>query len=591
MIAGELHYFRLPVRSWKPCLRAMRELGFTAVDVPVPWSLHEESRGRLDWTRSLDLGAFIDAAGEAELAVVLRPGPHLGRELPGLGFPRWITDDPAVTAKTAQGAPALWPFPPLMTPLPSYASESFQRDTAAWFAAVADHLGGRLSTGAIVTVVADHELSAFHRRGAFDLDYHDDALAWWHEDGGGLAPPRHFEADHPERAVRWVRFRDRYLQRAAAWLDRAMASAGFGQPRRISAPIDPLAAPLLHAAPSCYGTPPSLPDLKAGLNIACAHTSQALVSISAGGSPFQMLRDPDADCSHLAAAIAGGAHAISVHMAVERDRWYGAWIDADGRATEHGIAMGRVLEAVRSAGWPGPRAQPAVAIVHQRADAHMALASSLVPELPPVLARAVGADALDLGADGAHGQHQRTIRTIEAALRTAQIPYCHVDERAEIDGVRALIVPTLDRIDAELWQRLHEWGRDRTVILGPRRPTRDAFDQPLADARLPKRCGLFGPESADDVAALADDLLSACGELDEDFIVPEEPDVDCTVLRGQGTLLVVANHGSRDREQLELLASGRMWDPYTGEHLDPDRRGSARLSLKRRQVRLFVSED
>ena len=130
------------------------------------------------------------------------------------------------------------------------------------------------------------------------------------------------------------------------------------------------------------------------------------------------------------------------------------------------------------------------------------------------------------------------------------------------------------------------------MIIGPKRPTRDGLDRPLNSTKLPKRCGLLQPESIEDIPALADDLLGACGDLEEDFIAPEQEHIDCTTVRTESgkVLLVVANHDARDA-RAELICSKPMRDPYSGERLLANRSGVCTLSLKQRQVRLFFSEE
>ena len=115
-------------------------------------------------------------------------------------------------------------------------------------------------------------------------------------------------------------------------------------------------------------------------------------------------------------------------------------------------------------------------------------------------------------------------------------------------------------------------------------------DQALESPGLPKRAGLMQPDS--NVESLADDLLGVAGELSDDFIAPEQIDIECTALRdasGTVQVLTVANHGGENRAEITLPSGFR--DLYSGDAIVPDGSGTAVVSLKERQVRLFVSDD
>ncbi|HMW48680.1 MAG TPA: hypothetical protein PKC70_10310, partial [Cellvibrionaceae bacterium] len=66
--------------------------------------------------------------------------------------------------------------------------------------------------GPVVALAVDHHGGAAYRGGAFDLDYHPDALAWWREHDEREAPTR-WAADDAERCVAWVQWKELYLAR------------------------------------------------------------------------------------------------------------------------------------------------------------------------------------------------------------------------------------------------------------------------------------------------------------------------------------------------------------------------------------------
>lgn len=90
--SGEMHPFRLPSPSlWRDVLQKMRAHGYNAVSAPVAWNHHSPAPGSYDFTGVRDLGLFLRMAAETGLYVVLRPGPYIGAEVDGGGFPGWLT--------------------------------------------------------------------------------------------------------------------------------------------------------------------------------------------------------------------------------------------------------------------------------------------------------------------------------------------------------------------------------------------------------------------------------------------------------------------------------------------------------------------
>ena len=179
LVAG-LDYFRLEPKSWADCLRAVRGLGVRLVDVRVPWGLHEIAPGRLELGErdpQLDLSAFLRLVKEAGLYAIVRPGPQVGAELSYFGLPERIVWDARCQAKSPTGRPVVLPLLPVAFPIPSYASEVFHEEVARYFEALAPALGPALyPDGPVVLLHVDSEGAFYFRDGAYDLDYHPDAL-------------------------------------------------------------------------------------------------------------------------------------------------------------------------------------------------------------------------------------------------------------------------------------------------------------------------------------------------------------------------------------------------------------------------------
>ncbi|WP_199043469.1 beta-galactosidase [Glycomyces salinus] len=90
LLCASLFYFRLPREVWVSRLAAVRATGYRAIDVYLPWNFHERAPGEWDFEGRRDVGAFLDLAYEAGLAVIARPGPYICSEWDGGAMPAWL---------------------------------------------------------------------------------------------------------------------------------------------------------------------------------------------------------------------------------------------------------------------------------------------------------------------------------------------------------------------------------------------------------------------------------------------------------------------------------------------------------------------
>src|SRR5262252_2039338 len=79
IISGEMHYARIPREYWHDRLKMARAMGLNTISTYVFWNLHELKPGVFDFSGQLDVAAFIRAAQDEGLYVILRPGPHVCR--------------------------------------------------------------------------------------------------------------------------------------------------------------------------------------------------------------------------------------------------------------------------------------------------------------------------------------------------------------------------------------------------------------------------------------------------------------------------------------------------------------------------------
>src|SRR6185369_6693701 len=120
---------------------------------------------------------FLGMIHERGMLAIVRPGPHINAELTYFGLPERIVWDSACQAKTPKGNPVMLPIVPVAFPVPSYASESFHEEVERWFEACIPLLAPlRHPDGPIVMVQVDNEGALYFRDGAYDQDYHPDAI-------------------------------------------------------------------------------------------------------------------------------------------------------------------------------------------------------------------------------------------------------------------------------------------------------------------------------------------------------------------------------------------------------------------------------
>ncbi|MDN3238389.1 beta-galactosidase [Glycomyces tritici] len=102
LLCASLFYFRLPREVWEARLAQVRATGYRAVDVYLPWNFHETAPGVWDFEGRRDVGAFLDLAHEAGLAVIARPGPYICSEWDGGALPAWLALEDGLRLRQAE---------------------------------------------------------------------------------------------------------------------------------------------------------------------------------------------------------------------------------------------------------------------------------------------------------------------------------------------------------------------------------------------------------------------------------------------------------------------------------------------------------
>lgn len=71
-------------------MQKIKALGFNGVSIYIDWALLEGKPGHYRAEGIFDLEPFFEAAKEAGIYILARPGPYINAEVSGGGFPGWL---------------------------------------------------------------------------------------------------------------------------------------------------------------------------------------------------------------------------------------------------------------------------------------------------------------------------------------------------------------------------------------------------------------------------------------------------------------------------------------------------------------------
>lgn len=82
---------RLPVPTlWLDVLQKIKAMGYNCVSFYVHWALLEGTPGDFRAEGALAWEPFFQAASDAGIYLIARPGPYINAEATGGGFPGWL---------------------------------------------------------------------------------------------------------------------------------------------------------------------------------------------------------------------------------------------------------------------------------------------------------------------------------------------------------------------------------------------------------------------------------------------------------------------------------------------------------------------
>src|SRR5688572_15152269 len=527
--AGAMHYWRHAPEKWAPCLDAMRAMGLRVVDTYVPWGVHETAHGTFDFGERyarLDVARFLRLAEERGLYVIARPGPHINAELTYFGLPERVVWDRDCQARTPKDNPVVLPLVPTAFPVPSYASDAFHDEATQWFEAVGKVLAPlQYPDGPIVLWQIDNEGALYFRDGPYDQDYHPDAIRLfraflrdkyptatalrdaWNEPSLSFAtanPPLRFDAkeavDLP-RHIDWMEFHEQLLAGAMERFADALARAGcntvptmhnlpLGEAAtalnagRIAEVVDLVGLDYYHPAnPKHHMT---ILRRTGELAARCAgrRVPPYGAEVGAGFPPFFAPLDEKDSLYTLMCALAYGLRGFNLYMAVDRDRWVGAPIDAHGLPRPLADEYHSLIEALDRVRFHTLQRRAPVRLVVPRALRRLSRATHAFGPITPAVFNIAGAGPVEscLEDDFGLGEvapivGEAFVRAFERALLARGVPFAYAGGEAleaSIAGASWIVCTTAGGLKREVLDTLrnaHEAGAP--VTIGPRVPSRD----------------------------------------------------------------------------------------------------------------------
>lgn len=534
LYCGAVHYFRLRRSLWREALEQTRALGLTIVETYVPWGVHELARGQYDFGEhdpKLDLAAFLDLAQEVGLYVFVRPGPNVNAELTYFGLPARVVFDPENQALSSRGHGVPLPVPPRTFPVPSYASLHFQAEADDWLRAVGEITAPRcFPNGPIVLAQVDNEAALYFRDAPYDSDYHPDALTSFTaslkarygepkalaqaydkpiERFEDVAAPRRFDARTQRELpphLDWVAHHQTMICGALERLATTMRTSGFPS------------IPLVHNVPMGEGGLPTTltaigktVDLvgldyyhgRAGLELVrrrtqrlagCANPAFA-PELGWGAPPWFPLRKNRDSMAAKLTALAYGLRGFNLYMTVDRDRWYGAPLDASGAPRAPAQKLRRLISALDRTQHHALSRRVEVALSIPTEYSQLSRATHMLGALTPSALDVAGLPPTSACRTDSFG-FERPIQLawhplltrLDEALCDEHVPFVYVESETDLDALpdlKVVFAPSYELADRARWQRLERFAaRGGTVIYGPQLPTLDERLQPHAFAPI-----------------------------------------------------------------------------------------------------------
>jgi len=91
LFSSEFHYYLIPQKNWDDELKNIKNVGFNAISVYIPWNFHEVEEYKFDFkSENKNLKKLFDLCKKYKLFVYCRPGPRNSKIIQNSGYPLWL---------------------------------------------------------------------------------------------------------------------------------------------------------------------------------------------------------------------------------------------------------------------------------------------------------------------------------------------------------------------------------------------------------------------------------------------------------------------------------------------------------------------
>ena len=99
IVAGDLHYSRVPRAMWRDRLLRIKRAGYNTIQTYVFWNFHEPKEGVYDFSGDRDLRAYLKLIQSLGMYAIVRVGPYVNAEWDSGGWPIWLRFKPGVSVR------------------------------------------------------------------------------------------------------------------------------------------------------------------------------------------------------------------------------------------------------------------------------------------------------------------------------------------------------------------------------------------------------------------------------------------------------------------------------------------------------------
>jgi beta-galactosidase len=598
LCSGAIHYWQHSPDLWPTLLEQIKGMGFTIVQTPVPWGVHEINAGFFDFGAKdpqKDLPRFLNLCRATGLSVILNLGPCAGEDLPNGGFPPRILKNSSLLALSSTGVPSLSSLttPPVL--IPSYASENFYSEVGVFFDSLVPAIKPQQSPkGPVILCSVNKETAFYGRRGGNDLDYSKDSITLYKKflsekyssvesinarygknyfAFSEIQPPRTFteiaQRDLPYY-LDWMEYKEyliRYaLQRYTQMLRERQLTIPLAVdgPSDLTTPVDSYALQNIPEISLCGMEVNPARQEYASLAMSTRYLTGtrnlAWVSTFNSGASWTSPRilNPEEEEFAILTAIMHGMSAVNFHMLVESGRWIGAPIKRDGSYREEYADVFRRLNAflLRSLVWESKKSARALVLIPFGLERYHRLINVMdqvflgLLGVPPTFSKTEASQSSPSeSARQSILEEKNWIAGIFRHLKQANVEFNISDTHASLDDLTpysVVFLPTIDFLDSKEQETVLSYvngGGHLVIGFGLQTQPPSLFPAPvLSDYTQGPGSQPHGKGKIIMLPVLdAITLKSILRPEIANPVIPDNPNVTLTIREGNPTLVFIAN--------------------------------------------------